>query len=462
MAGNAEREFDLIVLGGGPAGYPAAIRASQLGARVCLVEKEHLGGTCLNCGCIPTKTLHALAHLVERIRAGGELVIGGESIRLDSKAVFENKRRIVGTLVSGVEGLLKGRKVTVYRGVGRVTGPGEIEIEGIGKVKGKNVIIATGAREVELPGMEFDGERILSSTDLLDLGRIPESLLVVGGGVIGCEFASIFNAFGVKVTIVEMLPTLISTEDAKVGKYLGTMMRRKGIDVHLGVKVASIERETDGVTARLENGNEIDTEIVLVSVGRRPNVTDIGLEGMNVHVETPGIAVNTRMETSAAGVYAAGDVVGGLLLAHVATREGIVAAENALGAEREIRYDAIPSTIYTLPEVSSVGMTEDEAREKGVAYSIGRFPFAANGKAMGLGEEEGFVKWLATKDEERLIGLHIIGAQATELLTAGIVAVERGMTVHEFAQSVFPHPTLSESLMEAAEAVRHTAIHTLR
>ena len=361
-----------------------------------------------------------------------------------------------------MEGLLKGRKVTVYRGVGRVTGPGEIEIGGIGKVKGKNVIIATGSRELELPGMEFDGERILSSTDLLDLDRIPESLLVVGGGVIGCEFASIFNAFGVKVTIVEMLPTLISTEDAKVGKYLGTMMRRKGIDVHLGVKVASIERETDGVTVRLENGNEIDAEIVLVSVGRRPNVTDIGLEGMNVHVETAGIAVNTRMETSAAGVYAAGDVVGGLLLAHVATREGIVAAENALGSKREIRYDAIPSTIYTLPEVSHVGMTEDEAREKGVAYSIGRFPFAANGKAMGLGEEEGFVKWLATKDEERLIGLHIIGAQATELLTAGIIAVERGMTVHEFSQSVFPHPTLSESLMEAAEAVRHTAIHTLR
>lgn len=455
-------EFDVVVLGGGPAGYPAAIRASQMGARVCLVEKGHLGGTCLNYGCIPTKTLHALAHLLERLRGSKELVIGGDAVKLEPRAMFENKRRVVNELVSGVEGLLKGRKVTVMQGKGRVVGPGEIAVEGVGKVSGKRLIIATGSLEVELSGLEFDGERILSSTDILDIGSVPESLLVVGGGVIGCEFASIFNAFGTKVTIVEMLPTLIYTEDAQVAKYLRTFLRRKGIDIHLGVRVAAAERKEGGVTAKLENGTEIDVEAVLVSVGRRPNVAGIGLEDVKVHTESSGITVNSRMETNVEGIYAAGDVVGGMLLAHVATREGIVAAENALGGNRGIRYDAIPSTIYTLPEISHVGMTEDEARDKGIAYATGRFPFAANGKAMGLGEEEGFVKWLATKDGEKLIGLHIIGAQATELLSAGILAIEQGMTVHDFTESIFPHPTLSESLMEAAEAVRGTAIHTLR
>jgi dihydrolipoamide dehydrogenase len=461
-ASRAETEYDLVVLGGGPAGYPAAIRAAQLGARVCLVERDRLGGTCLNRGCIPTKTLHAAAHLRERLRAAGGIIAGGGEARIDAAGLFANKRRVVDEIVSGVEKLCAGRAIEIVRGAGAIAGPGRISVAGHGEVRGAALVVATGSSEASIPGLPFDGERILGSTELLELERIPESMLVVGGGVIGCEFASIFNAFGAKVTIVEMLPALVSTEDAQIGRYLATFLKRKGIDIRLGVKVADARRHERGVTARLEDGTEVEAEIVLVSVGRRPNTAGIGLEEAGVRTGPGGIEANARMETSVKGIYAAGDVVGGWLLAHVATREGIVAAENALGAGREVRYDAVPSTIYTLPEISHVGMTEGEAKQGGHDYVTGRFPFAANGKAKGLGEEEGFVKWLAAADDERLLGLHIIGPHATELLAAGILAVEQGMSARTFAESIFPHPTLSEAVMEGAEAVFGRAIHVIR
>ncbi len=454
-----EREFDLVVLGGGPAGYPAAIRAAQLGANVCLVEKGPLGGTCLNEGCIPTKTLHGLAHLLEQAVSWRESGFGGNGIAADPAGLFAHKERVVSGLVQGVEKLLKARKIDVVRGTGRITGPGTVAVEGVGTVKGSSIIIATGSSEAELPGMAFDGGRILSSADILDLGTIPDSLIIVGGGVIGCEFASIFNAFGAKVAIVEMLPRLIATEDVQIGRYLQTFFRRKGIVLHLNARVERTEADGDSVRAILDNGAGIEAEYMLVSVGRRPNVDHIGLETLRIARDRTGIVVNERMETDVPGIYAAGDVVGGMLLAHVATREGITASENALGRSRTVKYDAVPSTIYTLPEISRVGLTEDGAKEKGIGYVTGRFPFAASGKAKGLREEDGFVKWIAGKQNARLLGLHIIGPQAAELVAPGILAVERGMSVDEFAASVFPHPTLSESLMEAVESIRGTSIH---
>lgn len=456
------REYDLVVLGGGPAGYPAAIRASQIGASVCLVEMDSLGGVCLNRGCIPTKTMHALAHLLEQYGSWRDAGVGGGPVEPDISDLIKHKANVVGELVDGVGKLLKGRKVDLLRGRGVITAPGELDVEGIGKVKGKSIIIATGSSEISLPGLEFDGSRILASTDLLDISTLPESLLVIGGGVIGCEFASIFNAFGVEVTIVEMLKNLVATEDAQVSRFLQASFRKKGINLHLGTKVEEIISEPGGIRARLESGGEVPADVVLVSVGRRPNVSDIGLENIGLEAGGGGIATNSRMETDVDNVYAAGDVVGGWLLAHVATREGIVAAENALGASREIDYGAIPSTIYTLPEISRIGVTEGEVKEKGLEYSTGRFPFAANGKARGLREEEGFVKWIAAKADDRLIGLHIVGPQAVELISAGIVAIDRGMKVDEFTSSIFPHPTLSEALAEAAEAVRGEAIHLLK
>ena len=454
-------EYDIVVLGGGPAGYPAAIRAAQMGARAALIERDELGGTCLNRGCIPTKTLHAAAHLIEGVQGGRGRGIAG-SVTIDPDALFDRKGKVVEELVSGVERLLKGRKVDLIRGEGRITGPRTIDVEGTGSVKGEHLIIATGSSEMSVPGIEFDGKRVLGSSELLDLGRIPESLVIIGGGVIGCEFASIFNAFGTKVTIIEMLPRIIATEDSQISRYLQTYLKKKGVAVHLGTKVLSTEEGDGYVTARLEDGTEMAAEYILISVGRRPNITGIGLEELGIEAERTGIKVDGAMRTGAGEVYAAGDVTGGWLLAHVATREGIIAAQNALGEACEIDYSSIPTTIYTLPEISRVGLSEDDAKEKGIEYSTGRFPFAANGKAKGLGEEDGFVKWLASKDDGSLLGLHIIGPQATELLTAGILAVGRGMKAADFAASIFPHPTLSESLMEAAEALEGKAIHLIK
>ena len=456
------REYDCLVLGGGPAGYPAAIRAAQLGARVCGVEKESLGGTCLNWGCIPTKALQGAAHLIERVREGKGRGIEGDSVAIEPGSLFANKSRIVKDLVSGVEKILKARKIDVLRGAGHLTGANEVEVEGVGAVTAKRIVIATGSSEVTLPFMPFDGTRILSSKDILDIGRIPKSLLIVGGGAIGCEFASIFNAFGSKVTIVEMLPGLVATEDAQVSRTLQMLFRKKGIDLHLGVKVASARFEGGTVVASLDNGSEIVSEAALVSVGRRPYFAGAGVEVLGIEAERTGIKINSRMETSVSGVYAAGDVVGGALLAHVATREGTIAAENALGGSREMRYDTIPSTIYTLPEISRVGMTEDEARAKGIGVVTSRFPFAANGKAKGLGEEDGFVKWVARESDKKLLGIHIIGPHATELLAPAIIALDRGLTADEFAASIFPHPTLSEALAGAAEAIYGRAIDILK
>jgi len=456
------RACDVIVLGGGPAGYPAAIRAAQLGARVCLVEKESLGGTCLNWGCIPTKTLHAAAHLLERAREGRGRGIGGGAVEIDPESLFLNKARVVKELVSGIEKIMKARRIDVLKGSGRLTAAGSVEVEGLGTVAGNKVIIATGSAEVELPFMRFDGARILSSKDILDLKRIPKSLLVVGGGAIGCEFASIFNAFGSKVTIVEMLPSIVATEDAQISRTLQMFLRKKGIDLHLGAKVTASRIEGSGAIVSLESGVEIPAEIVLVSVGRKPFFAGAFDEKAGIDSDRGGIKVNRKMETSVPGVYAAGDVVGGALLAHVATREGIIAAENALGASREALGSAIPSTIYTLPEISRAGMTEEEARAKGIAIATGRFPFAANGKAKGLGEEDGFVKWVVRAEDKRLLGLHVIGPHATELVAPAVIAIDRGLTAEQFAESVFPHPTLSETLAGAAEAVYGRAIDLVK
>ena len=452
--------YDVVVLGGGPAGYPAAIRAAQLGAGVCLIEEDRLGGVCLNRGCIPTKTLHGAAHLIELAASGAGSGISG-ALSADPAALLAHKNEVVDSLVGGVGKILKGRKVDVVKGRGRLVSPGMVEVEGHGTVTGRAVIIATGSSEIELPGMEFDGKTVLSSTHLLDIGRVPESMIVVGGGVIGCEFASIFNAMGTKVTVIEMLPSIIATEDIHVIRFLQTYLKKKGITLHLGTKVSALEKGAGQVTARLDGGDSVTAEIALVSVGRKPNTAGIGLEETGVESSRSGITVDGGMRTNIDGIYAAGDVIGGWLLAHVATREGVVAAANALGRKAAVDYGAVPTTIYTLPEVSRVGMTEQEARDKGIGFTAGRFPFAANGKAKGLREEEGFVKWIASKEDGRLLGLHIIGPQATELLAAGIVALGRKITAHEFADSIFPHPTLSEALAEAAEAIDGTAIHIL-
>ncbi len=456
-----DKEYDIVVLGGGPAGYPAAIRASQLGAGVCLIEEGNLGGVCLNWGCIPTKALQAAAHLIDRASAGGGTGISGV-LKVDSKGLAAHKERVVSSLVSGVEKILKGRKVDVVRGRGRLVSSTEIEVEGVGRIRGKKLIIATGSSEMELPGMEPDGDRVVGSRSLLDFKSVPKSLLVIGGGVIGCEFASIFNAFGSKVTIVEMLPSLVASEDGKISRYLKAFFRRKKIDLHLGSRVESLERKKDKITAVLDNGKRVEAEKVLVAVGRVPRTEGIGLDLIGVEADHKGIKVDSSMETSAGGVYAAGDVAGGWLLAHVATREGLVACRNALGGKVGMDYSTVPTTIYTIPEISRVGLTEEEAAEKGIEHQTGIFPFSANGKARGLGEGDGFVKWVSEKETGILLGLHMIGPQATELVSTGIMALAGRMRVEDLEKVMFPHPTLSEAVGEAAEDINSRAIHLLK
>jgi len=454
-----KEEFDIAVLGGGPAGYPAAIRAAQKGARVCVIEKDVLGGTCLNRGCIPTKVLHARAHLIESLKGASISGIKTGSIEIDYSILSSFKTKVVSDLVKGVEILFKSRKIRLIRGHGRLKGDGVIDVEGFGEVKASRIIVATGSSEMLIPGLEFDGQVVLSSTDLLKLDSLPESLLIVGGGVIGCEFASIFNAFGVDVTIIEMLPKLIATEDTQISRAIQTYMKKRGIKVLLGEKVVSIEKDSTGAVVKLESGEQISCEKVLVSVGRIPNISDAGLEDVGVRVERGAVVTDRRMRTSIEGIFAAGDVTGHYLLAHVATREGIVSAENATGSDAEIDYRAVPVTIYTFPEISRVGISEDEAISRGVDVKTGRFPFAANGKAKGLGEIEGFVKWVARKEDGRILGVHVIGPQATELISSGVVAIQNELTIAEYISSIFPHPTLSESVHEAAEAVLGRAIH---
>ena len=454
-----KEEFDIAVLGGGPAGYPAAIRAAQKGARVCVIEKDVLGGTCLNRGCIPTKVLHAKAHLIESLKGASISGIKTGSIEIDYSILSSFKTKVVSELVKGIETLFKSLKIKLIKGYGRLVGDGVIDVEGFGEVKAKRIIVATGSSEMLIPGLEFDGQVVLSSTDLLMLDSLPESLLIVGGGVIGCEFASIFNAFGVDVTIVEMLPRLIATEDTQISRAIQTYMKKRGVKVLLGKKVVSIKKDSTGAVVKLESDEQISCEKVLVSVGRTPNISGAGLEDVGVEIKGGAIVTDRKMRTSVQGIYAAGDVTGHYLLAHVATREGIISAENATGSETEIDYGAVPVTIYTFPEISRVGISEDEATSKGIDVKTGRFPFAANGKAKGLGETEGFVKWVARKEDGRILGVHVIGPQATELVASGVVAIQNELTIEEYVSSIFPHPTLSESMHESAEAVLRKAIH---
>ncbi|MBD3178437.1 MAG: dihydrolipoyl dehydrogenase, partial [Candidatus Latescibacteria bacterium] len=349
----------------------------------------------------------------------------------------------------------------VIRGRGKLVSAGSVELDSGDIIEGKKIIISTGSSPMKLPGIEPDGQKILSSRDLLGMDKLPPSLLVIGGGVIGSEFASIFNALGSDVTVVEMLPSLVAGEMDRVSKYLRMFFRKKGIKVYLGSRVESMEKNDKGVVALLDDGTEIKSESVLLSVGRTPNIDDIGLDRVGIEYEKSGIIVNRRMETNIKGVYAAGDVVGGWLLAHVATREGLTASENALGEGREIDYSLVPSTVYTMPEIAHVGINPEEAESEGIRFSTGQFPFSANGKALGMDEADGFVSWLAEKDSGRLIGLHIIGPNATELVSIGTVAIEAGMTAGQFESVIFPHPTLGEALFEAAEDINSKSVHIL-
>ncbi len=455
----------LAVIGSGPGGYVAAIRAAQLGAEVTVIEDDEVGGTCLNWGCIPTKTVIASAEIFSKVR---ELDTFGIDLKGEVTAniqkIQERKNKVVGIQVKGIKSLFKSWGIVVKPGRGVLVSVNEIEVtpkEGAKeKVQADRIIVATGSRPFSMPAFPFDGQKIISSNEAINLAEIPGSLLVVGAGVIGSEFACIYGALGAEVTMVEMMNRAVSTEDYEVSELIEREFRKKKIKLFTKTGVQRLEVKDDGVHAFVTDGKELVAEKVLVSIGRTLNSDGIGLETVGIVKGKRGeIVVNSRMETNVPGIYAIGDVVGGMLLAHVASREGIVAAANAMGGDAVMDYSAVPAAIFTSPEIASIGLREFQAEEKGMKIKTGRFLFRGLGKAHAIGEISGFIKVIADETTDRIAGAHIVGPHASDLIHEYAVAMQNGLTARDVARTIHAHPTLSEGLLEAAEDVNGEAIH---
>jgi len=457
--------FDVVVVGGGPGGYVAALRAAQRGAGVCLVEQRTVGGTCLNRGCIPSKALIHSAELWKRATEGAAFGVRAEHWTFDWARAQARKDEIVGAQVKGLQMLLSAAKVAVKTGAGRLLDARTVEVRGDGapeRVTGKAVIVATGSEPRSIPGIEIDGVAVLSSTEALQMPTLPQSLLVVGGGVIGMEFASLLSNLGCKVSVVEMLPQVLPLEDPMLVRTVQGALQKRGVSFHVGSKIEKLERTPGGVRATLAGGQVVEAERALVATGRALNSDGLGLEAAGAAVVRGAVQVNQRMETAVPGLYAVGDVTGITLLAHVASAQGQVAAENATGGSAQMDYSAVPSGVYTDPEVASVGMSEVKAREEGRAVKVGRFAFAGLGKAMCAGETAGMVKVIADAATDRVLGVGIVGAHATDLIGEGVVAVRHGLTARQLAETIHAHPTLVEGVGEAAHDVHGMAVHKAR
>jgi dihydrolipoamide dehydrogenase len=458
----------IAIVGSGPGGYVAAIKAAQLGARVTVIEDDEVGGTCLNWGCIPTKTMIGSCELLAKVR---ELEKFGMQLKGEVVAslpmIMERKDKVVGIQVKGIKGLFKSWGIDLRSGRGVLTSPTSIEVKTKNgdseTVEADKIIIATGSRPASIPVLPFDGERILSSSDALRLREIPESLIIIGAGVIGSEFACIYRELGTEITMVEMMSRAVNTEDEEISELLEREFKKKKIRLLTGIKLEEVEVKADGVHALLSDGKEVTAEKVLVSIGRAFNSENMGLETVGVKKGEKGnILVNARMETNIPGIYAVGDVTGGMLLAHVASAEGIVAVKNALGQECEMDYSVVPAAIFTSPQIAAVGLREHQAAEKGIAYRTGHFQFRALGKAHAIGEISGFIKFISEEETDKVLGVHIIGAHASDLIHEAAVAMRAGLTTRDIAATIHTHPTLSEGIREAAEDVHGEAIHVLR
>jgi dihydrolipoamide dehydrogenase len=465
-------KLDILVIGAGPAGYVCAIRAAQLGLKTGCVEASTyeggMGGTCLNWGCIPAKALLESASLAQNLKAhGDEMGVRAENVVYDMSAAVDRSRFISEKLTGGIRFLFKKNKVEVFEGRGRITGPGTVEItpeEGDPyTVEAANIVVATGAAMMSFPGFEIDGDKVIGSREALALRNLPERMVVVGGGYVGVEFADVFSAFGVDVTVVEMLDTLVPISDPEVGKTLARSFKKRGMTIKTGTKVVSLDREASPMVLTVESkkGQEtIETDILLMAVGRKPVTEGLGLEALGVEMDGPWIKINEWCESSAPGLYAIGDVAGQPMLAHKGSHEGIVAAERIAGvAHHPMRYDNIPSVGYCHPEVASIGLTEDEAKEAGHELKVGKYPLTSHGRALTAGHNEGFVKIIADARYGEILGVHMIGYNVSELI--GEVGMARALesTVEEVAAHAHAHPSMAEAVMEAALAAMDRAIH---
>lgn len=460
------KEFDIVIIGAGPGGYVAAIRAAQMGANVALVEKDAIGGTCLNRGCIPTKSLYYSAKAVKAAKTSADYGVNLDGFSFDMEKAISRKDDVIKKLVGGVEQLLKGNKVEVIRGEGTVESAGKVVVktgEGAEELGAKSIIIATGSEPARIPAFNIDGKDVITTTEALQLTKVPESMLVIGGGVNGCEFATLFSTFGSSVTIVELVDSILFREDKQIVRVVEKGFKGSGVNVLTGVEVEGVEVKETGkcVKTRLKDGREFVTEKVLVTIGRSFNSAGLGLDKAGVEVDRGKIVVNDKMETSVKGIYAIGDVTGKWLLAHVASVQGIVAVNNALGKSKTMDYSCVPAGIFTEPEIASVGMNEKYAKDNDIDYSIGRFPYAASGKALGMGETEGFVQILADPGTDKVLGCSIVGAHATDLVGEVALAIKTGAKVEDITETIHAHPTLPELVMEAAEDLHGSAIHKM-
>lgn len=458
--------FDLIVIGAGPGGYVAAIRASQLGLKTAVIEREQkLGGTCLRVGCIPSKALLETTELYEQsTQHFAERGLIARDVSFDIPKMMSHKDGVVTQLDGGIQGLMKKHKIERFFGHGSLLGQGKVEISaesGTQQITGKHILIATGSVSSSFPGMEPDGDRIGTSTEALSWPDVPGHLVVIGAGVIGLELGTVWRRLGSKVTVLEYLPRILPGTDSQIAKEAQKILQKQGMEFRLGTKVQKVTTDGTKCLVEVEDSDPIDCDRVLIAVGRRPCTDGLGLDTAGVRCDKRGfIQVNSSYQTTASGIYAVGDVVGGAMLAHKAEEEGIACVEKIATGHGHVNYGAIPGVIYTSPEIASVGETEDALKERGHNYKVGRFTFAANGRARAAGHMEGFVKIIADTQTDRVLGVHIIGANAGELIAEAAVAIEFGASSEDLARTCHAHPTLAEAIKEAAMAVDKRAIHS--
>lgn len=462
-------EYDVVVLGAGPGGYVAAIRASQLGLKTAIIDKEWLGGVCLNVGCIPSKSLLKNADVAHTLRTGAkEFGFSFENLELDYSVAVKRSRQVSNRLTKGVGFLMKKNNVDVIMGTGKFVAKNQIEVQledgNKQTVTGKNIIISTGAHSGLIPGLEADGERVLTYKEAILQTHRPDSVVIIGAGAIGVEFATIWNSYGTDVTIVEMLPRLVPLEDEEIGLELEKAFKKEGIKSLTGHKVEKVEVVKEGVQVTVSKGEEtnlLKADQVLVAIGFKPNSRDLGLEEIGVETDKRGfIQIDERMATNVPGIWAIGDVTGKLLLAHVASAQAIVCAENIAGVETvKLNYTMMPRATYCHPQVASFGLTEAQAKEEGYEVKVGKFPFQVNGKSLGLGNSSGFIKIVTDQKYGEILGAHMIGPEVSELLPELTLAQSMELTAEEIARNVHAHPTLSEVIMEAAHGIVGETIH---
>ncbi len=459
-----DKKYDLVIIGGGPGGYTAAVRASQLGMTVACVEKHsRLGGVCLNAGCIPSKALLDSSELyVAASRRLADYGVRAENVSFDVSVMMQRKHRIVEALTGQVRKLLEAGRVEIVTGVAELVDAHHVRVSGVsGEIRNLNtnfILLATGSRPVSLPDGDFDGHHIVDSTGALEFSEVPQHLGVIGGGFIGLELGSVWQRLGSRVTVIEMLPQIASGLDGQISRALKRSLDKQGMAFRLKTRVNRVEISANGVNVAVVSGAAEETltfDKLLVAVGRKPQTHGIGLE--SVGIERDGhdaVRINSRFQTNIASIYAAGDIVAGPMLAHKASAEGVAAVENMAGMASEVHYDTLPSVIYTNPEVASVGLTEDQVKERNIPYRAGTFPFTGNGRALCAGDTEGLVKVIAHAKTDRILGIHMIGHGASEMIAEGVMAMEMGASSEDIARTVHSHPTFSETLMEAAASIQ--------